>query len=129
MPRIVHTLWTGLRLRCPDCGEGRLYTGLRRHTRCVACGVLFERSEEGDFLVTVVVSYSIAAVFVAAFVFLLNWLVPGLDIYLQVALSVALGLGFVVATYRNVKGLSVALLHLTFGLRPPRTGTREERDV
>ena len=66
--------------------------------------------------------------FVAAFVFLLNWLVPGLDIYLQVALSVALGLGFVVATYRNVKGLSVALLHLTFGLRR-RTGTREERDV
>lgn len=129
MSRIAQTLWTGLRLRCPDCGVGRLYTGLRRHKSCTSCGALFERSEEGDFLVTVVVSYSITAVLIAAFVFLLNWLAPELDIYLQVSLSLALGLGFVFATYRNVKGLSVALLHLTFGLSRSRNGMEGPGDV
>lgn len=116
MPRVVPTLWSGLRLMCPNCHQGKLYTGLKRNRVCSSCDVLFERLEEGDFLVTVVVSYSVTAVLIAAFVFLLNFLAPSLDIYLQLVLSLALGLGFALATYRNVKGVAIALLHLTFGL-------------
>lgn len=129
MSRVAQTLWTGLRLRCPCCGEGRLYTGLRRHSRCESCGALFERSEEGDFLVTVVVSYSVTAVLIAAFVFIVNWLAHELDLYIQVALSLALGLGFALATYRNIKGLSVALLHLTFGLTRQGASAHDRRDI
>jgi uncharacterized protein (DUF983 family) len=38
----------GLRLRCPRCGEGRLFHGWNQlNDRCPACGLVYER-ETGD---------------------------------------------------------------------------------
>jgi uncharacterized protein (DUF983 family) len=37
-----------LRLRCPNCREGKLFESwLRMHSQCPACGFRFERAEEG----------------------------------------------------------------------------------
>lgn len=40
---------TGLRCRCPRCGEGRLFTGfLTPAPRCPACGLDFSFADAGD---------------------------------------------------------------------------------
>ena len=42
-------VWRALRLRCPLCGEGKLFRGYwKSHAECSSCGVTFER-EPGFF--------------------------------------------------------------------------------
>ena len=39
-------LWRGLRLRCPNCGRGRLFRGgYKMYEHCPVCGWRFEREE------------------------------------------------------------------------------------
>lgn len=46
--RIVETLWRGLRRRCPQCGEGKLFQGCYNLVhRCPLCGCDFLH-REGD---------------------------------------------------------------------------------
>lgn len=44
-------LWRAMRLRCPHCGGGSLFTGFFRiRQRCPGCGILLERGE-GDYFI------------------------------------------------------------------------------
>ena len=48
-----------LALRCPRCGEGRLFDGwVRMRARCPACGLAFER-EAGYFVGAIYVNYGL----------------------------------------------------------------------
>ena len=48
LSRTLQLLWRAVRLRCPNCGQGRLFTSwLRMRERCPACGLKLERGEEG----------------------------------------------------------------------------------
>ena len=40
-PKVIPTLWRGLRKRCPHCGEGHLYAGWSELQRCSSCGLVF----------------------------------------------------------------------------------------
>jgi uncharacterized protein (DUF983 family) len=41
---IVHKLWVGLRLRCPNCEQGIMFDGLlKMRPTCTNCGVRYER--------------------------------------------------------------------------------------
>lgn len=115
----LRALWHGMRLICPQCETGRMYDGMKRRAACDSCGVVFERSEEGDFLVTVVTVYSTTAVLIAALVFFINYTFPGMNLAWQIGICLAFGLGFSLSLYRNFKGLSIGLLYLTFGLKKP----------
>lgn len=54
-----------MRLRCPVCGSGRLFSGwFRMHERCSACGIKFER-EAGFFLGSIYFNYGLTAAVVA----------------------------------------------------------------
>ena len=47
--RTRQTLWRGLRLKCPACGQGSLYRAIfRMEHHCRVCGLVFER-EQGYF--------------------------------------------------------------------------------
>ncbi|HVU87289.1 MAG TPA: DUF983 domain-containing protein [Pirellulales bacterium] len=62
-----------MRLRCPRCGEGKLFSGWVRMPReCEACGLKFER-EPGYFLGSIYFNYGVTAfiVTVAALVLLM----------------------------------------------------------
>ena len=49
-PRLARLLKRGFRLRCPLCGQGRLFKNLLvRHSTCSVCGLPFER-EAGYFV-------------------------------------------------------------------------------
>lgn len=112
----LRALWNGFRLYCPRCEQGKIFEGLKRRRTCSVCRVVFERPEQGDFLVTVVFVYATTAVLISLLVFLVNYTVPGLDVTFQIVLFLLLGVGFALATYRNFKGLSVGLMYVTFGL-------------
>lgn len=44
-------MWRALRLKCPHCGGGGLFTGFFRvKQRCPTCGILLERGE-GDYFI------------------------------------------------------------------------------
>jgi uncharacterized protein (DUF983 family) len=60
-----------LRLRCPNCGTGKLFAGwFRMHPRCSECGFKFERGP-GYWLGSIYVNYGLAAILVTAGYFVL----------------------------------------------------------
>jgi uncharacterized protein (DUF983 family) len=69
-----------LRLRCPNCGQGRLFTSwLRMRERCPVCGLKLERGEEGyqvgSYMFNIVAAELVfAALFLGAVV--LTWPTP-----------------------------------------------------
>ncbi len=58
-------LWHALRLRCPYCGKGRIYShGFTINDHCSNCGWIFEREDgywTGAIAVNLVVAETIAA--------------------------------------------------------------------
>lgn len=58
-------LGRALRLRCPLCGQGRLFRNwFLMHPRCPHCDVTFER-EPGFFLGSIYINYGLTALIVA----------------------------------------------------------------
>lgn len=111
LPRLLLAgIWDGMRLRCPSCSEGRLFArGIDVHAECPRCGAPFERPGQGDFIGAMVTAYAITAcIFLTAFV-LLHALTE-LDMGRQLWLSVPIALTFVLAFYRNMKGIWIAIL-------------------
>jgi len=102
-------IWDGMRLRCPSCGKAPLFRkGFQIHSHCPRCGAAFERPGEGDFVGAVVTAYAITAVIFATAVILLRAVEPNVGVRLWLAAPIALI--FVVAFYRNMKGIWVAIL-------------------
>jgi uncharacterized protein (DUF983 family) len=54
-------IYRALRLRCPRCGDSRMFSGLfRMHETCAHCGLTYER-EPGYFLGSIYINYGITA--------------------------------------------------------------------
>jgi len=105
-----------LRLRCPWCGEGKLFErGFRMHARCSGCGFKFER-EGGYFLGSIYVNYGVAIVVALALHLPMQyvWFVP-IALQIAVLVTVVAGIGF--GFFRHARALWLA-----FDLRfdPPR---------
>jgi len=52
-----------IRLRCPRCGKGKLYSGLRMVHDCPSCGLSFYR-ESGYYVGAMIVNYGMTAAIV-----------------------------------------------------------------
>jgi uncharacterized protein (DUF983 family) len=69
-----------LRLRCPNCGQGRLFTSwFRMRERCPVCGLKVERGDEGyqvgSYMFNIIAAELLfAALFIAAI--MLTWPTP-----------------------------------------------------
>ena len=60
------TFGRGLRLRCPVCGEGRLFAGLfRMEVACPFCGLDFRR-ESGYYVGAMYINYGLTALIMLA---------------------------------------------------------------
>ena len=91
--RFLTLLGRALALRCPLCGQGRLFRGwLSMHGQCPHCGVKFER-EPGFFLGSIYINYGLTVLIVtiAYPVLLFNKIVPELPL---LAASLAFTVGF-----------------------------------
>jgi uncharacterized protein (DUF983 family) len=74
-PEFKAAIGRGLRLRCPRCSEGRLYTTFFRMNRtCSVCGLGFYR-ESGYYVGAMMINYGITA-FLVLVVYLLSRLAP-----------------------------------------------------
>jgi uncharacterized protein (DUF983 family) len=63
--RFFTLLGRAIRLRCPLCGQGKLFRGwLSMHKTCPHCGVKFER-EPGFFLGSIYINYGLTALIVS----------------------------------------------------------------
>jgi uncharacterized protein (DUF983 family) len=98
---------TGLRGRCPRCGEGRLFEGyLKLAPRCAACGLDFGFADSAD-------GPAVFAILIVGFI------VAGAALLTEVAYSPPIWLHFVLwmplvlilclGTMRPLKGLLIAL--------------------
>lgn len=66
MKRRLTILGRSLRLRCPACGQGRLFAGwLRMNAHCEHCQFKFER-EPGYFLGSIYVNYGLTTIITGA---------------------------------------------------------------
>jgi uncharacterized protein (DUF983 family) len=105
-----------LRLRCPRCLEGRIWSGfLTMHARCPKCGLEFER-EPGYFTGAMVVSYMLAVPVLGAMVIALM-VVGGLDALPAVLVGDTVYLALVPFIFRYSR---VVWLHFDWKIDPQR---------
>ncbi|HEY2739824.1 MAG TPA: DUF983 domain-containing protein [Thermoanaerobaculia bacterium] len=98
----------GLRLRCPRCGEGRLFEGWNRlNESCPVCGLVYER-ENGD---TWFFMYMTTAGLTGMLVVTMFLLRPRVVWLGQLAIGVA-ALVLIVSSLPFRKGIAVALNYL-----------------
>ncbi len=98
---------TGLRARCPRCGEGRLFDGfLKLAPECKACGLDFSFADSADgpaFFIVTAVGFIVAG---AALLVEISYSPP---IWVHVVLWGPLVLVLCLGLLRPLKGVMVAL--------------------
>jgi gluconolactonase len=102
------TIVRAFRLRCPRCGEGRLFGGLfRMHDACSACGASFRR-EQGFYLGSIYINYGATVIGTGA---LYALLVLGLGWSHEAALAACLvaAVAFPVWFFRWARSFLLAL--------------------
>lgn len=98
---------SGLRMRCPQCGEGKVFVGyLRFAERCAACGADFRAADAGDGPAVFVIL--IVGAVVAPLLIILQF---GLDLpgWLALAITMTAALGLCLALLPPLKALLFAL--------------------
>jgi uncharacterized protein (DUF983 family) len=96
-----------LKLRCPICGSGEMFSGwFRMNARCRGCGFAFER-ESGYFLGSIYVNYG-AAVLLATVMHLLFEYVWNVPIWPQVAILSVFVAAFGLTFFRWARALGLA---------------------
>jgi len=114
---IAHKLLVGMLLRCPNCEQGKMFTGLfTMRTTCPVCGARFERKQGesiGGTLINLVFAeiLSVGGFFVSEALFH-----PPLAF--QLVFWIAFNLLFVVFFYRHARGMWVAIAYLSSGVYP-----------
>ena len=71
-------LLAGLRMRCPQCGQGKVFQGyLKLAPRCSVCGADFAKADSGDgpavFVVLIVGAIVTPLLFILQFGFAMAW--------------------------------------------------------
>jgi len=97
-----------LRLRCPRCGQGRLYLrGFVMAERCPACGLAFER-EQGYFVGAIYVNYGLTVVVALGGAWLLDRLI-GLSLAAQLTIAVGVAAALPLVLFRHARSLWLGL--------------------
>lgn len=109
-PGFLGVMLSGVRLRCPSCCEAPMGEGRRLNETCARCGWQFFRVGDGDWLVTWLIAYTVAAV-----VMLIAWPILhftiDLGLMVEMAVLATLGALTVAALFPNCRGASAALLY------------------
>ena len=108
-PRILPTVWRGVRRRCPHCGRGSLFVRwITLHRQCANCGLVYLRNHGDIWFFWIVMDRIPILLGIAAIFFgfrISNWL-DGLGFFLAIA-------GPLIATMPQRQGAAVALSYLS----------------
>ena len=111
LQRARRTAWNGLRLRCPRCGQEKLFRGLfAMQDDCGTCGLHYER-EAGYFVGAIYVNYAATTVMSLGGFFLLDSMID-LSMYQQIALWAFFSTVFPLWFFRYSRSLWLALDHI-----------------
>jgi uncharacterized protein (DUF983 family) len=109
--RTALVLGRALRLRCPRCGEGELFTGwFAMPARCAFCGTTFER-EQGYFVGAIYVNYAVTVI-IAVTGYLVLWGRTDISTAAQLALWMPFVIVFPLWFFRYSRSLWLALAYL-----------------
>jgi uncharacterized protein (DUF983 family) len=101
-----HPLLAGLRGRCPNCGEGRLFSGfLTVSPACSACGYDLAKADSGDGPAVFVI---LIAGFLCAFAMLFTEIAFSPPIWVHIVIFLPLTLGVCLGLLRPLKGVMLA---------------------
>ncbi len=112
---VLHILMRGRRLRCPNCGQGKLFrTGFIINETCAYCGVRFER-QPGESVGAMYLTEGLASMVSIAGYFIVNALfhppfVPHVIAWVILIILVSL------LAYRPSRGIWIAIAYLTGGV-------------
>jgi uncharacterized protein (DUF983 family) len=123
--RVLRLVGRALRLRCPNCGRGRVLAGyfrLRHH--CLACGLRFERGER-DYWLGAYLLNLVAAELVFALV-LVAWLLASWPDVPWDRLEYVCAAGVVLAPIVLYPVSKLLWLALDVAFRPPAAGDIEQ---
>ena len=99
-------LLAGLRGRCPNCGEGRLFEGfLKVAPRCGSCGYDLAKADSGDGPAVFVI---LIAGFFCAFLMLFTELKFSPPVWVHIVIFLPLTLGVCLGLLRPLKGVMLA---------------------
>ena len=119
-------LRSGIRLRCPRCGVGRLYAKpFKMFDDCPTCNLRFER-EQGYFIGAMYINYA-ATVAIAVPGYLLLDAFTSLTINYQLALWVPFAVIFPLLFFHHARSLWLVLDHFfnptsnLYGIPPKKT--------
>lgn len=106
-PQIETLLWRGMQLKCPRCGEGKLYrTFLKMHDQCPTCQLSFLR-EPGYYLGATYINYGITAVTMTA-IFLFLRLVMNIPLQTIIWPSFSICIILPILLFRHARALWLA---------------------
>lgn len=124
--RIFTLLGHGLRLRCPRCGNGRLYgKPFRMNENCFHCGLKFER-EQGYFIGAIYINYAATVAIAVPGFFLLDAFTK-ITIDQQLAFWIPFSVIFPLLFFHHARSLWLVLDHLVnpekqlFSVAPKKT--------
>lgn len=99
-------LLAGLRGRCPNCGEGRLFEGfLKVAPKCASCGYDLAKADSGDGPAVFVI---LIAGFLCAFLMLFTELKFSPPVWVHIVIFLPLTLGVCLGLLRPLKGVMLA---------------------
>jgi len=125
---MLKTLLLGLRLRCPNCGQGRMGQGMFNiHETCPVCHVRYER-KPGESTGASIVMLSLSPIPAIILGFILLTLFPELSIWAVMGILAVFVLALTVLFYRNARGLWVAVVAMTDGLATDDEIAERERN-
>jgi uncharacterized protein (DUF983 family) len=112
MKHILHILWIGLRLVCPVCERGAMFSSLfDMHDRCPNCGVVFER-DAGEVTGAIAIALTVLLTFIGVaggVLALLTEIHAAVLIFGLAIMTTIIGVMF----YRHARGLWVSFLYLS----------------
>lgn len=107
MREAIILFWRGLRLRCPNCGKGKLFRhSYTMYDRCASCGWVFER-EEGYWTGAMAINLVTTELLLAAFAVPLSIIEVPVAWLLGIGIPVAVALPFLF--YWHAKSLWMSL--------------------
>ncbi len=109
-PGFLGAVLSGLRLRCPSCGQEPMGEGRRLKQACGRCGWQFFRIGDGDWLVTWLIAYTVAALVVIVVWPILHFTTE-LTLMTEMIILAVLGGVAVALLFPNCQGASAAILY------------------
>ncbi|HLI09811.1 MAG TPA: DUF983 domain-containing protein [Ktedonobacteraceae bacterium] len=111
MSEFLRLLWSGLRLRCPYCGKGKLFRRFyTMYDQCPVCGWRYER-EEGYWTGAIALNLVVTELLIALVtVPLVIWLaVSGLSIWPLVIIGIPMCVILPLLFFRHAKSFWMSL--------------------